>query len=105
MWWPSPLFGQSAAPILRGAQDLPDWYYVGLVLSVGGCWLAAYVLAIREASRAGRVAIPAVAVALNIGWEFNDSLIVDHASWQRPFNFAWFLLDLLIARQALRYGQ
>jgi hypothetical protein len=109
MWWPSPLVatlfgGESAAPIIRGAQDLPDWYYVGLVVSVGGCWLAAYVLSIREAWLTGRVGIPAVAVALNIGWEFNDALIVNHASWQRPFNFVWFLLDLLIARQVLRYG-
>lgn len=105
MWWPSPIFGGgSAAPITRGAQDLPDWYYVGLVLLVGGCWLAAYVLAIRAAGSAGRTGIPAVAVALNIGWEFNDSLVVDHSSWQRPFNFAWFLLDVLIARQVLRYG-
>jgi hypothetical protein len=105
MWWPSPLFGgDSVAPIVHGARDLPDWYYVGLVLSVGGCWLAAYVLAIREARLTGRAGIPAVAVALNIGWEFNNALIVDHASWQRPFNFAWFLLDLLIVRQVLRYG-
>lgn len=105
MWWPSPLFGgESMAPIVRAAQDLPDWYYVGLVLSVGGCWLAAYVLAIRQAWLTGRAGIPAVAVALNIGWEFNDALIVNHASWQRPFNFAWFLLDVFIARQVLRYG-
>lgn len=109
MWWPPPvvthLFGDdTVAPIARGARDLPDWYYVGLVLAVGGCWLAAYVLAIREARFSGRAGIPAVAVALNIGWEFNDSLIVNHASWQRPFNFAWLLLDLLIARQVLRYG-
>jgi hypothetical protein len=105
MWWPSPLLGgDSVPPIMRGAQDLPGWYYVSLVLAVGGCWLAAYVLAIREARLTGRAGIPAVAVALNIGWEFNDALIVDHASWQRPFNFAWFVLDLLIAGQALRYG-
>jgi hypothetical protein len=106
MWWPPPIFGgESAAPITRGARDLPDWYYVGLVLVVGGCWLAAYVLAIREARLSGRTGIPAVAVGLNIGWELNDSLIVNHASWQRPFNFAWFLLDLVIARQVLRYGR
>ncbi|HEU5158572.1 MAG TPA: hypothetical protein VFU43_16365 [Streptosporangiaceae bacterium] len=105
MWWPSPLFGgASAAPITQGARDLPGWYYVGLVLSVGGCWLAAYLLAIREGRLTGRVGIPAVAVALNIGWEFDDALIVNHASWQRPFNLAWFLLDLIIARQVLRYG-
>ena len=109
IWWPPPVLarifgGEPAAPIIRGAQDLPGWYYVGLVVSVGGCWLAAYVLAIREARLTGRAGIPAVAVALNIGWEFNDALIVNHASWQRPCNFAWFLLDLLIARQVLRYG-
>jgi hypothetical protein len=105
MWWPSPLLGgESVAPIVRGARDLPDWYYVGLVVVVGGCWLAAYVLAIREARLTGYAGIPAVAVALNIGWEFNNALIVDHASWQRPFNFVWFLLDLLIVRQVLRYG-
>jgi hypothetical protein len=105
MWWPSPLLGgESVAPIVRGARDLPDWYYAGLVVSVGLCWLAAYVLAIREARLTGYAGIPAVAVALNIGWEFNNALIVNHASWQRPFNFVWFLLDLLIARQVLRYG-
>jgi 3-dehydroquinate synthase II/3-amino-4-hydroxybenzoic acid synthase len=105
MWWPSPLFGgESTAPIARGARDLPGWYYVGLVLVVGGCWLTAYLLAIRAARLTGRAGIPAVAVGLNIGWELNDSLIVNHSSWQRPFNFAWFLLDLLIARQVLRYG-
>jgi hypothetical protein len=105
MWWPSPLIEHlSKVPITRGARDLPDWYYVGLVVVVGGFWLAAYVLAIREAGLTGRNGIPMVAVGLNIGWEFNDSLVVNHSSWQRPFNFAWFLLDLFIARQVLRYG-
>lgn len=105
MWWPPPLLGHRSAPVLLGAHHLPGWYYVSLVMLVGGFWLAAYALAIREAMRSGRNGIPAVAVGLNIAWEFNDSLIVDHASWQRPFNFAWFLLDSFIAWQVLTYGQ
>jgi hypothetical protein len=104
MWWPPPVFGDQRAPVTRGAEHLPGWYYVGLVFVVGGFWLAAYVLAIREARFSGRNGIPTVAVGLNIAWEFNDSLIVNHSSWQRPFNFVWFLLDLLIVSQVLRYG-
>lgn len=105
MWWPSPLAGHPTAPIIRDATHLANWYYIGLVIIVGGFWLAAYVLAIREARLSGRNGIPAIACALNIGWEFNDSFVVDHSSWQRPFNFAWFLLDLLILSQVWRFGR
>jgi hypothetical protein len=104
MWWPSPFLGHPSAPIVLGAHHLPGWYYIGLVVIVGGFWLAAYVLAIVEAMRSGRNGIPAIAVGLNIAWELNDSLLVDHSAWQRPFNFVWFLLDLFIARQVLMYG-
>jgi hypothetical protein len=85
--------------------DLPDWYYLALIFVVGFFWLAAYVLAIWRANIDHRNAIPAIAVGLNLAWEFNYSLIVYQAANQRPFNFAWFLLDIFIARQVLRYGR
>lgn len=105
MWWPPPAAGiWDPAPITKGAVDLPDWYYVGLVIVVGGFWLTAYVLAIKVARETGYNGIPVIAAALNISWEFNDSFIVDHASWQKPFNFVWFLLDIVIVTQIIRYG-
>ncbi|WSL53131.1 hypothetical protein OIE71_08595 [Streptomyces sp. NBC_01725] len=104
MWWPSPLFGDEGRIRLEEARDLPDWYYVGLVLVVGGFWLAAYMFAIQRARLDRRVGIPAVAVAFNIAWELNDTFIVPHAGWQRPFNFAWFLLDIYIVTQVLKFG-
>ncbi|MFI6040962.1 hypothetical protein ACIA8C_04970 [Nocardia sp. NPDC051321] len=104
MWWPEPVAGIPTPPIIRAAKDLPDRYYVGLVLIVGAFWLSAYVFAIAQARIDGRAGIPAIACALNIGWELNDSFVVNHSAWQRPFNFAWFLLDLLIIAQVLRHG-
>lgn len=105
IWWPDPIFERSPTVRLsRGAEDLADWHYLSLVFIVGAFWLAAYVLAIRRANLDERNGIPAIAVAFNFAWEFNFSLIVFHAEWQRPFNFAWLLLDLYIVRQVLRYG-
>lgn len=105
LWWPDPLVER--APTVRlaqGAENLSDLHYLSLMFVVGGFWLAAYVLAILRANVDERTGLPAIAVAFNFAWELNYSLIVFHAEWQRPFNFAWLLLDVYIVRQILRFG-
>ncbi len=105
MWWPRPLIGPAPdTPVIMKARDLPGWYNVTLVCLVGFFWLCAYVLAIRRARVDKRSGLPVIAVGLDVAWEFSYSLIVFQAPDQRPFDFAWFLLDLIIMRQALRYG-
>lgn len=100
MFLPPTIFGPE--PVLRialPAVDLPSWYYYGLICVIGALWLSAYAFAIQRARIDGWCGIPAVAVAANIAWEFDYSFVIYQQTWQRPFNIAWFLLDIYIMYQ------
>lgn len=85
--------------------NLLAWYNL-----VGACgyalWLVAYILVIRIGRRDKTYAIPLVPICLNFAWEFMDSWVLpDPVAFWEWVDRAWFLLDVAILWQLLRYGQ
>lgn len=78
-------------------------FNVGIVLC-GVFWTLAYVLIIRRARADGIYGMPVVALCANLSWEAISSFIEPPPGFLRPIPFAWLVLDLVIAWQALRYG-
>lgn len=78
---------------------------LSLVALGGVVWLVTYVLAIRVGFRERTLAIPLVAVCLNVTWELTHSLIYRPP---RPIDFYtnlfWLALDLVIVYQVFRFG-
>ena len=69
-------------------------------------WLVAYVLVIRAGHRDKTYAIPLVPICLNFTWEFMDSFVLpDPIALWKWVDRAWFLLDVAILGQLLRYGR
>jgi len=69
-------------------------------------WLVAYVLVIRQGKRDKTYAIPLLPICLNFTWEFMDSWVLpDPVSFWKWIDRAWFLLDVAILGQLLRYGR
>jgi hypothetical protein len=69
----------------------------------GICWTIAYFLIIRRGMRDRTYGMPIVAVCVNISWEFIFSFLIPHLPPQQYINISWFLLDLFILGQLLRY--
>ncbi len=75
-----------------------------LMLAGGLFWALAYILIIRRGFVDGTYGMPVVALCANISWEFVFSFIFPHGQIQTPVNVGWFVLDLIILGQAVRYG-
>lgn len=78
-----------------------------LIGAVGyALWLVAYILVIRQGHRDRTYAIPLVPICLNFAWEFMDSWVLpDQVLFWKWVDRAWFLLDVAILWQLLRYGR
>jgi hypothetical protein len=85
--------------------DMSAWYnWVGAVGAV--CWLIAYVLVIIQGKRQASYGVPLVAVCLNFTWELMDSFFLpDPVPIWTIIDRAWFLVDLLIVSQLVRFGR
>ncbi|WP_212764588.1 hypothetical protein [Streptomyces sp. I05A-00742] len=83
---------------------------MGLALGVlcGLGWTTAYVLAIRAGLRDRTYAIPVVALATNISWEFQFAFVrpaTEPSDWPRTvINIVWFLLDCGLLYTVVRFG-
>lgn len=75
-----------------------------LMLGSGAFWALAYLLIIRRGFLDETYGMPLVALCANVSWEFIFSFVHPHGPVQRPINTVWFLLDLIILFQLLRYG-
>ncbi len=75
-----------------------------LMLGSGAFWALAYLLIIRRGFLDATYGMPLVALCANVSWEFIFSFVHPHGPVQRPVNIVWFLLDLIILFQLLRYG-
>jgi len=82
-------------------NDLQSTAFQALAIASGACWGIAYFLIIRRGIPDRSYGIPAVAVCVNISWEFVFTFLIPHESPQWYVNFAWFLLDLFILGQVL----
>jgi len=75
-----------------------------LTIISGAFWTLAYLLIIRQGFRDRTYGMPLVALCANLSWEFVFSFIHPHPGIQHWVNLTWFLLDIIIFYQLLRYG-
>ncbi|MDE1862280.1 MAG: hypothetical protein KGI33_05140 [Thaumarchaeota archaeon] len=74
------------------------------LMIVGGIfWSLTYVLIIRKGFADRTYGMPFVALSANISWEAIFSFVHPHRPPQLYIDYAWFLLDLVIVFQCLRY--
>lgn len=76
-----------------------------LQIGSGVLWTVVYVLIIRLGFRDRTYGMPIAALCANISWEFIFSFIYLHEPPQNYVNVAWFVFDLVIVFQALRFGK
>lgn len=77
------------------------------MIAIGGVvWLVAYIAAIRVGFREKAVALPVVAICLNITWEIVHSIVyVPPRQIDLYTNLAWLALDLVLLVQVFRFGR
>ena len=67
-------------------------------------WTLTYILIIKRGFQDKALGMPLVALCANISWEFIFSFIYPHAPPQYYVNLVWFLFDVVILFQALKFG-
>jgi hypothetical protein len=75
-----------------------------LQIGSGVLWTAVYILIIRLGLREKTYGMPIPALCANIVWEFIFSFIYPHEPPQNYINIVWFVFDLVIVFQAVRFG-
>jgi hypothetical protein len=78
-----------------------------LILKIGSgiFWLLVYVIIIVKGFKDKTYGMPMPALCANISWEAIFSFIYPHDGAQLIINILWFLFDLLILYQLLKYGK
>ena len=76
-----------------------------LQISSGLCWTLVYILIIKRGFQDKTLGMPLVALCANISWEFIFSFIYPHEAPQYYVNIVWFLFDVVILVQALKFGK
>lgn len=79
--------------------------YTGLMIIGGIFWSLTYTLIIRRGFIDKTYGMPLVALCANISWEAIFSFLHPHSSPQLYINYIWFLLDLIIVLQFLKFGK
>jgi hypothetical protein len=72
-------------------------------IASGILWSITYLLIFKRGYQDKACGIPMAALCLNVSWEFIFSFVHPHSGTQLIINIAWFLLDLVIVAQYLRY--
>lgn len=104
-WLPPALFDlPGVAPAVSEPRDFRNFWFWTIVVGLGTFWALAYGLAIHRAFIDKFVGIPVVVVAINFAWEFVHSIVIDQEPAQRPANFAWVLIDIVIVIQVMKWG-
>lgn len=75
-----------------------------LKLSSGILWTLTYLIIIHRGFVDHTYGMPMLALSANITWEFLFAFIFPHKRTQRIVDITWFLIDLVIVYQYLRYG-
>jgi len=79
--------------------------YTGLMIIGGIFWSLTYILIIRRGFKDKTYGMPLVALCANISWEAIFSFLHPHSSPQLYINYIWFLLDVIIVLQFLKFGK
>lgn len=81
-----------------------DIINAALEIGSGTLWSLTYMLIIQRGYLDRTYGMPLVALCTNVSWEFIFAFVHPHGSVQGWVNTAWFLLDLIIVYQLLKYG-
>ena len=77
----------------------------GLIqIGSGILWTLTYILIINRGFKDRTFGMPLPALAANLSWEFIFAFILPQGSPQIYINITWFVFDLIILYQALRFG-
>ncbi len=76
-----------------------------LQIGSGIFWTAVYILIIRLGFRERTYGMPIAALCANISWEFIFSFVYPHDPPQNYITIVWFVFDLVIVLQTLRFGK
>jgi hypothetical protein len=79
--------------------------YDTLMIIGGLFWSVTYILIIRRGFVDKTYGMPLAALCANISWEGIFSFIYPHSPPQLYINYIWFLIDVLIVMQFLKYGR
>jgi hypothetical protein len=79
--------------------------YDTLMIIGGLFWSITYILIIRRGFKDKTYGMPLAALCANISWEGIFSFIYPHSPPQLYINYIWFLIDVLIVTQFLKYGR
>jgi len=77
----------------------------GLQIGCGVFWTLAYILIIKRGFQDNTFGMPIVALCANISWEFIFSFVHPHSIPQVYINVIWFLFDVVILYQVVRFGR
>ncbi|MCP3940714.1 MAG: hypothetical protein GY710_04435 [Desulfobacteraceae bacterium] len=83
-------------------NTLPQPY---ILISMTGAifWILTYLMIIKRGFQDKSFGIPLWALSMNISWEFIYSFVVPSPMPQRYINVVWFVIDLVILWQVLKY--
>lgn len=73
-------------------------------LGMGLFWIITYILIIKQGFKDKKYGMPMAAISANISWEFIFAFMYPQNDLQRMITFLWFMLDIIIMMQYLRYG-
>ncbi|MEA0552192.1 hypothetical protein U1P98_17550 [Lysinibacillus irui] len=73
-------------------------------LGMGLFWIITYILVIYKGWRDKQYGMPMAAICANISWEFIFAFFYPQNDLQRFITLIWFLLDIFILMQFLRYA-
>lgn len=79
--------------------------YNNLMIIGGIFWSLTYILIIRHGLIDKTYGMPLAALCANISWEGIFSFVLPQSPPQLYINYAWFLLDVSIVFQFLKYGK
>ena len=68
-------------------------------------WTLTYILIIRHGFKDRTYGMPLAALCANISWEAIFAFIHPHSPPQLYINYAWFVLDVIIVFQFLKFGK
>src|SRR5659263_215763 len=79
--------------------------YDTLMIIGGLFWSITYILIIRRGFKDKTYGMSLAALCANISWEGIFSFIYPHSPPQLYINYIWFLIDVVIVMQFLKYGR
>ena len=82
----------------------PDSMMFFLRAGTGIFWIITYLLIIKRGFQDKTFGMPMAAICANISWEFVFSFVYPHEGIQLTVNIIWFVLDVIIMFQYLKYG-